>query len=539
MGVEEHPEPLAATGVEAGYDELPDDVGQLKAMLLAERARAARLEHILKLINRTTFGKRSEKIPADQLALALEDQHVALGEADGLQDKADEEAERYGRKPRRRRAPDAERGSLPGHLPRFEVVIEPGSLECGCGGALHRIGEDRSERLDIIPAQHRVIVTVRPRYACRCCTDGVQQAPAPKHVVPGGLPTEALIANVLVGKYCDHLPLYRQSQILARQGITISRATMAGWVGRGIAALLPIITRMRADALASARLSVDETTVKVLAPGTGKTMTGYMWVIVRDDRTHGGTDPPLALYTYLPGRGKMWAKQLLGSYQGILQVDAWQAYDQFGKEDGANAGVEKSYCWAHLRRGFIDAGSDAPVAQDALQRIAAIYAIEKDIRGRSAEDRLAVRRERTQPLVNKLHAWFVATAPRIMAGSTTSDAIKYALKRWSGFTRFLDDGCIEIDNNAAERAIRPVTLQRKNALFAGNQLGAENWAAIASLVETCKMLDINPYAYLTDVLTRVISRADTDQVDDLLPYNWVNTNAGQTVFEMTGIASAA
>ncbi len=539
MGVEEHPEPLAATGVEAGYDELPDDVGQLKAMLLAERARAARLEHILKLINRTTFGKRSEKIPADQLALALEDQQVALGGADGLQDKTDEEAERYDRKPRRRRAPDAERGSLPGHLPRFEVVIEPGSLECGCGGALHRIGEDRSERLDIIPAQHRGIVTVRPRYACRCCTDGVQQAPAPKHVVPGGLPTEALIANVLVGKYCDHLPLYRQSQILARQGITISRATMAGWVGRGIAALLPIITRMRADALASARLFVDETTVKVLAPGTGKTMTGYMWVIVRDDRTHGGTDPPLALYTYLPGRGKMWAKQLLGSYQGILQVDAWQACDQFGKEDGANAGVEKSYCWAHLRRGFIDAGSDAPVAQNALQRIAAIYAIEKDIRGRSAEDRLAVRRERTQPLVNKLHAWFVATAPRIMAGSATSDAMKYALKRWSGFTRFLDDGRIEIDNNAAERAIRPVTLQRQNALFAGHQLGAENWAAIASLVETCKMLDINPYAYLTDVLTRVISRADTDQVDDLLPYNWVNTNAGQTVFEMTGIASAA
>lgn len=277
----------------------------------------------------------------------------------------------------------------------------------------------------------------------------------------------------------------------------------------------------------------------MLAPVTGKTMTGYMWVIVRDDRTHGGTDPPLALYTYLPGRGKMWAKQLLGSYQGLLQVDAWQAYDQFGKEDGANAGVEKSYCWAHLRRGFIDAGSDAPVAQDALQRIAAIYAIEKDIRGRSAEDRLAVRRERTQPLVNKLHAWFVATAPRIMAGSATSDAMKYALKRWSGFTRFLDDGRIEIDNNAAERAIRPVTLQRKNALFAGHQLGAENWAAIASLVETCKMLDINPYAYLTDVLTRVISRADTDQVDDLSPYNWVNTNAGQTVFEMTGIASAA
>jgi len=534
-----HPEPPAATGLETGYDELPDDVEQLKAMVLAERARATRLEHILKLINRAAFGKRSEKLPADQLALALEDQTVALGEAQGLRDKTGEEAERYGARPRRRRPADAERGSLPAHLPRVEVMIEPDSLECACGGVLHKIGEDRSERLDIIPAQHRVLVTIRPRYACRCCSDGVTQALAPAHVVPGGLPTEALIADVLINKYCDHLPLYRQEKIFARQGIAISRATLANWVGRGIAALMPIANRMRADALTRSRLFVDETTVKVLAPGTGKTRTGYMWVIVCDDRAHGGADPPLALYTYMPGRGKMWAKQLLGSYQGILQVDAWQAYDQFGKDDGANAGVEKSYCWAHLRRGFIDAGSDAPLAHDALQRIAEIYGIEKEIRGRSAEERLAARRERTRPLVDKLHDWFMATAPRIMAGSATSDAMKYALKRWAGFTRFLDDGRIEIDNNAAERAIRPVTLQRKNALFAGHQLGAENWAAIASLVETCKMLGVEPYAYLSNVLARIIERADTDPIDDLLPYNWVDKNARQTALEESNLASVA
>nr|BAF03482.1 putative transposase [Novosphingobium sp. KA1] len=534
-----HPEPPVGPGAEAGYDELPDDVEQLKAMLLAERARTARLEHILKLINRTTFGKRSEKLSADQLALALEDQAVALGEAQGLQDKTDEETERYGLRPRKRRPAGAERASLPAHLPRFEVVIEPDNLECACGGALHRIGEDRCERLDIIPAQHRVMVTIRPRYACRCCTDGVHQASAPAHVVPGGLPTEALIANVLINKYCDHLPLYRQSKIFARQGIEISRATLANWVGRGIAALMPIVNRMRVDALVRSRLFVDETTVKVLAPGTGKTKTGYMWVIVCDDRAHGGADPPLALYTYLPGRGKMWAKQLLGTYQGILQVDAWQAYDQFGKDVSANAGVEKSYCWAHLRRKFMDAGSDAPIAQDALQRIARIYSIEKEVRGYPAEERLAVRQERSRPLVDKLHAWFVATSPRIMAGSATSDAMKYALKRWGGFTRFLYDGRIELDNNSAERAIRPVTLQRKNALFAGHQLGAENWAAIASLVETCKMLDIEPYAYLSDALSRIITRSDTDPIDDLLPYNWIDTHAGQTMFEMSNIATAA
>jgi transposase len=535
-GISEIP---AATGPETGYDELPDDVEQLKAMVLAERARAARLEHILKLINRTTFGKRSEKLPADQLALALEDQAVALGEAQGLQDKTDDETERYALKPRRRRPADAERASLPAHLPRFEVVIEPDSLECACGGALHKIGEDRSERLDIIPAQHRVMVTIRPRYACRCCSDGVTQAPAPARVVPGGLPTEALIADVLINKFCDHLPLYRQSKIFARQGIAISRATLANWVGRGIAALAPITNRLRVDALARSRLFVDETTVKVLAPGTGKTKTGYMWVIVCDDRAHGGADPPLALYTYLPGRGKMWARQLLGDYQGILQVDAWQAYDQFGKDEGANAGIEKSYCWAHLRRKFIDAGSDAPIAQDALLRIAQIYGIEKEIRGRPAEERRAVRQERSRPLVGQLYAWFTATSPRIMTGSATSDAMKYALKRWGGFTRFLDDGRIELDNNSAERAIRPVTLQRKNALFAGHQLGAENWAAIASLVETCKMLDIEPYAYLSDVLARIITRSDTDPIDDLLPYNWVDTNAAQTMFEISNIATAA
>lgn len=332
-------------------------------MVLAERARAARLEHILKLINRSTFGKRSKKLPVDQLALTLEDQGVALGEADGLQDRAAEEAERYGLRPRRRQAPDAERASLPAHLPRFETVIEPESLECACGGALHKIGEDRFERLDIIPAQHRVMVTIRPRYACRCCSDGVRQALAPAHVVPGGLPTEALIADVLINKYCDHLPLYRQSKIFARQGIEISRATLANWVGRGIAALMPITDRMRADALARARLFVDETTVKVLAPGTGKTKTGYMWVIVCDDRAHGGVDPLLALYTYMPGRGKMWARQLLGSYQGIPQVDAWQAYDQFGKDDSADAGVTKSFCWLTC-----DAGSSMQAAMPRSRR---------------------------------------------------------------------------------------------------------------------------------------------------------------------------
>ncbi|MEW6294653.1 MAG: IS66 family transposase, partial [Pseudomonadota bacterium] len=290
-----------------------------------------------------------------------------------------------------------------------------------------------------------------------------------------------------VKKYCDHLPLYRQSQILARQGIEISRGTMAGWVGRGIAALNRITDRMREDILKSDRLFVDETTAKVLAPGTGKTKTGHLWVMVRDDRAHAGADPPVAVYSYMPGRGAMWATKLLAGYRGMLQVDAWQAYDQFGKADRPGGPLTIAYCWAHLRRGFIDAGKDAPVAQDALQRIAAIYAIEKEIRGRPPTERLAVRQDRTRPLVEALHNWFTAMAPRMMAGSDTGEAMKYALRRWDGMTAFLRDGRIEMDNNSAERAMRPVALQRKNALFAGHELGAEHWAAIFTLVETCKM----------------------------------------------------
>lgn len=528
------PEPLPA----AAMNGLPDDVGELKMMVLAERARAERYEHILKLISRTTFGKRSEKLPADQLALGLEDQGIALAEAEGLNELSLEMAEGAVGK-RRRREPGTPRPSLPVHLPRFEVVIEPEAEQCGCGGALHKIGEDRSERLDVIPAQYRVLVTVRPRYGCRSCGDGVIQAPAPEHVVAGGLPSEALIADVLIKKYCDHLPLYRQSQILARQGIEVTRGTMAGWVGRGIAALGRITDRMRQDILESPRLFVDETSAKVLAPGTGKVKTGNLWVMVRDDRAHGGADPPMAVYTYMPGRGAMWATKLLAGYRGMLQVDAWQAYAQFGKADHPGGPLTIAYCWAHLRRHFIDAGEDAPVAQEALRRIAALYAIEKDIRGSSAEERLAVRQARTQPLVEALHSWFIAMAPRMVAGSDTGMGMNYALKRWDGMTAFLRDGRIELDNNSAERAMRPVALQRKNALFAGHELGAENWAAIFSLIETCKMQGINPYAYVADVLARIANRSDIDPIDDLLPHNWVDTNAAQPTFEISDIARAA
>lgn len=520
-------------------DELPDDVATLKAMVIAANARAERLEHLLAVLNRAHFGKSSERLAPDQLALALEDSETALAEADLLVEQNDA---MVGSSRRKRRLADGSRPSLPSHLPRHEIEIAPEATECACcGGALHRIGEDRSERLDIIPAQYRVLVTVRPKMGCRSCGDGVAQAPAPKHVVPGGLPSEALIADVLVKKYADHLPLYRQAQILSRQGIHIDRVSLCAWVGRAAGYLKPLVERQRTKLLGAERLFVDETTAKVLAPGNGRTKTGFMWAMVADDRGHGSTDPPAIVYTYMPGRGGMWANKLLGDYRGILQVDGYEAYGQFGKPDRKGGPATLAYCWAHARRGFFDAakGNDAPIAEEALKRIGALYDIERDIKGQTAELRLDARQARSKPILDDLHSWLEARRRRMFRGSPTLEAINYALARWRGLTRFIEDGRIEIDNNAVERSMRPMALQRKNALFAGHELGAENWAAIASLVETCKLNDINPVAYLADVLARVVTRRDGDALDDLLPGQWVDTKAAETTFETSDIAKAA
>ena len=522
-------------------EDLPDDVATLKAMVIASEARVDRLEHLLRVLSRQRFGKSSEKLAPDQLALALEDSEAATAEAELLVEQTCP-AETVETVRRKRRRPDGSRPSLPSHLPRHEIEIAPEATTCACcGGTLHRIGEDRSERLDIIPAQYRVLVTVRPKMGCRACGDGVAQAPAPRHVVPGGLPSEALVADVLVKKYADHLPLYRQAQMLARQGIEIDRASLCTWVGRAAGYLKPLVELQKAKLLGAERLFVDETTAKVLAPGNGKTKTGYMWAMVCDDRAHGSTDPPAIVYSYMPGRGGMWAKQLLGDYHGILQVDGYEAYGQFGRPDREGQSATLAYCWAHVRRGFFDAakGKEAPIAEEALKRIGALYESEREIRGRAPELRLAARQARAKPLVDDLHAWLETKRRRMFKGSPTLAAINYALGRWRGLTRFLEDGRIEIDNNAVERSMRPMALQRKNALFAGHELGAENWAAIASLVETCKLNGVNPAAYFADVLARIVTKCDDDPLDDLLPGNWVDTKAAETTFETSNIANAA
>jgi len=490
---------------------LPDDPDLLKAMLLAERAESERLRQIIREMQRHRFGRRAESLPLEQLQLALED--VEQVEAAG-------QVEAEGKAPEKRR--DAahrrrNRGALPAHLPRVETVVDIESPVCPCcDGALHRIGEDVSERLDIIPVQFRVLVVRRPRYGCRTCQDVVVQAAAPARLIEGGLPTEATVAQVLVAKYADHLPLYRQAQIYARQGVALDRSTLADWVGRAAFLLRPVHERLLQRLKGSDRLFADETTAPVLDPGRGKTKTGQLFAYARDDRPWGGSDPPGVAYVYAPDRRAERPIAHLAGFAGILQVDGYAGYKVLA-DKGA---VRLAFCWSHVRRKFYELAQSgpAPIASEALGRIAALYRIEQDIRGRSAEERRAIRQERTKPLIEALEPWLREKLSLISQKTKLAEAIRYALSRWAGLCLFLDDGRVDIDNNTVERTIRPLALNRKNALFAGSNGGAEHWAAIASLVETCKLNDVDPYAYLADVIASIVNAHPQSRIDDLLPW---------------------
>ena len=503
---------------------LPDDVATLKALLLAERGAIAKLaghneqlRALVKELQRALFGRRSEKAAhPDQLQLALEDieQAIAAGEAEAEQADATLKASR--RQQRR-----VNRGALPRHLPREESVIEPDHQTCPCcGGALHRIGEDVAERRDMIPAPFRVIVTRRPKYGCRACESAVVQASAPARLIEGGLPTEVLVAHVLVGKYADHLPLYRQSQIYARQGIELDRSTLADWVGRAAAELRPLHERLFEHLKRSPKLFMDETRAPVLDPGRGRTKTGYLWAVARDDRPWAGTDPPAVAYLYAPGRGAEHAIRPLAGFHGILQVDGYAAYKALADPARPGGPVTLAYCWSHVRRRFyeIAQGGNAPIAEAALERIAALYRIETTICGHAPEQRRSLRHDQSRPIVDDLRAWLDTTLAKVPGRSRIAEAIRYALKLWSGLAGFLDDGRIEIDSNTVERSIRPIALSRKNALFAGSDQGGIHWGVIASLIETCKLNAVDPQTYLADALTRLVQGHPMRRIDDLMPW---------------------
>jgi transposase len=518
-------------------NQLPIDIAALQALVaaacaerdaaLAERDSALsqidRLRHLLRQLQRAQFGRRSEQLDGDQLRLALEDIEQAIAGSEAEADKRDQAAAKARSEKRR-----TNRGALPAHLPQVDITIEPEDTNCPCCRMpMHVIGEETSQRLDVIPAQFRVIVTHRPKFACRACEEAVVQAPAPERLIKGGLPTEAMVAFVLVAKYAWHLPLYRQAQMLLAQGLDIKRAVLAFWVGYAAAELKPLYLCLREHILRSGKIAIDETVAPVLDPGRGCTKKGYFWAIARDDRPWGGTAPPAVAYSYAPGRGAVHALKLLEHYRGVVQCDGYAAYKTVAADAHAGDRITLAFCWAHLRRRFYDIakGGSAPIASEALERIAALYLIEKTIRGLSAEHRRAVRGERSKPLVLALKAWFEQQLTRVSAKSLIAEAIRYALHHWDGLTRFLDDGRIELDTNIVERSIRPIVLNRKNALFAGHDEGAENWACIASLIETCKLNGVDPQTYFTDVLTKLVNLWPQSRLDELMPWAWAASRA--------------
>jgi transposase len=505
---------------------LEDETSQLaseKSALAAENAELkainTRLEQLVREFRRARFGPRSEKLDADQQQLAFEDIEIAIAEVR-------ESAARRTAAPQESNTERPQRRSraLPKDLPRVERLIEPASIACPCGcGDMVKIGEDRTERLDVIPAQLQVIVTIRPRYACPKGRAGVIQAPAPAHLIEAGLPTEALIAQVVVSKYSEHLPLYRQAQVLARHGVPIERSTLADWVGRAAFHLAPVVDRMAELLKRSTKLFMDETTAPVLDPGRGKTKTGYLWALARDDRPFGGVDPPGVVFRYAPGRAGLHAEEMLAGFDGVLQVDGFAGYNRLQRADRQGGSpLRLAYCWSHGRREVIKAISEAgsPIGEEILQRIAALYAIEKQIRGSSPAQRRAVRHDRAKPLVAELEAFIRAQRERLSPKSTMGQALAYLANHWEGLCVYLDDGRVEMDNNPVENLIRPLALNRKNSLFAGHDEGGQNWARLASLVATCKLNGIKPFAYMKATLKALAAGHRNADIDMLLPWNF-------------------
>ena len=486
-------------------------------------AEVEKLQLIIKQLMRNRYGARSEKLDPDQLQLALEEVAQALGLAQRLvetEPAADKQVSGE------RQPPQRNRGALPAHLPRVEIVVDVQDKRCPCcGSPMHVIGEDAAEMLDVVPAVYQVKVIRRPRYGCRGCESTVVQAPAPERPLTGGMATEALLAQVLVAKYSDHLPLYRQAQIFARHGIDLDRSTLANWVGRACWWLRPLAELLLGSILSSSKIFADDTPVPGLDPGRGRTKTGRLWSYARDDRPWQGPLPPAVAYIYSENRQGVHPQSHLAEFTGVLQVDAYAGFKALAgeqKERPAGA-VQFAFCWAHVRRKLFDFhhATGSPIAAEALRRIAELYQIEGRIRGRPSDQRSQIRQAESQPLVEAMKTWLEQELARVSAKSALADAIRYALRHWKGLSLFLEDGRVEIDSNTVERTIRPIKLGAKNHLFAGSDGGAESWAIVASLIQTAKLNDVGPFAYLRDVLERIVSgRTKATELSSLLPWAW-------------------
>jgi len=512
-------------------ENLPDDIETLKRLVIEreaqlEQARGANdaariaLEHVqaeglylrtwiekLKLeilrLRRMQFGRSSEKLSEriEQLELIVEDLETSQAQASPPRARSAEKTPPV-RKP------------LPEHLPRETVTHEPETSCPDCGGTMQRIGEDVAEMLEYVPARFHVIRHVRPKLACACC-ERIVQVPAPSRPIERGMPGPGLLAHVLVSKYADHLPLYRQAGIYAREGVGLDRSTLADWVGAAARLLDPLVTALSNHVLAAEKLHADDTPVAVLQPGRGTTRTGRLWTYVRDDRPAGSATPPAVWFRYSADRKGVRPLEHLGAFTGILQADGFAGFDQLYRSKP----ITEAACWAHVRRKFYDLhqATDSPLAAEALARIGALYAIEAEIRSRPPDERRQIRQARAGPLLAELHGWLTATLTKIPTKSELAVAIRYALTRWAALTRYAEDGRIEIDNNAAERALRDVALGRKNWLFAGSNAGGQRAAAIYSLLGTAKLNGVDPQLYLRTVLERIADHP-INRVDELLPW---------------------
>jgi transposase len=518
---------------------LPDldglDPEALKALVIAKHSESMEqhkeltsstheIEHLKLVIEkyrRMIFGRKSEKLTGEleQLEFRLEELETAQAAEEARQATTEATHPPSTQTDSKRRSRPA-RKPLPEDLPREVVTHLPAHNCCpDCGGALRQFGEDISEQLERIPASFKVIRHVRPKFACAGC-ERVVEAPAPARPIDRGLPGPGLLAHVLVSKYGDHLPLYRQSQIYAREGVDLDRSTMAGWVGAASELLAPLVDEIRKHVLAASKIHADDTPVPVLAPGNGKTRTGRLWTYVRDDRPSGLGTAPAVWFAYSEDRKGEHPRRHLKDFKGALQADAYSGFHHlYG--DGA---IYEVACWAHARRKFHDIHvvHASPTTTEALARIGVLYGIEEQIRGKPTELRCSIRQGRARPLLDELRNWMEKILRSLSTKSETAGAIRYALSHWRALTRYVDDGLLEIDNSAAERALRAVAIGRKNYLFMGADSGGQRAAALYSLIGTAKLSGLDPAFYLRTVLA-TIAEHPINRIEELLPWNIVNS----------------
>jgi transposase len=504
--------------LQAEFDSHLQTLSQQDVQLRSSSEQIERLKMIIEKLRRRVYGVKSEKITIqlEQLELHLEELECSQAEAEAVVERVRPPAEP---KTRSRRKP------LPEHLPR-EVVTHALQGHCcpDCGGQLRQFGEDVSEQLEYIPDSFKVIRHVRPKFACSGC-ERVVEAPAPSRPIERGLAGPGLLAHVLVSKFADHLPLYRQSEIYARQGVEIERSTLANWVGGASDLLAPLIDAIQKHVLAGTKLHADDTPMPVLSPGRGRTKTGRLWTYVRDDRPAGEDTAPAVWFVYSEDRKGEHPRQHLKNFKGGLQADAYAGFHHlYG--DGA---IYEVACWAHARRKFheIHVIHASPTTTEALARIGALYAIEEEVRGKPADLRLSVRQARAKPLLDDLRKWMEKALHSLSTKSETAAAIRYALSRWRALSRYTENGLLEIDNSAAERALRAVALGRKNYLFAGSDCGGERAAAMYSLIGSAKLNGLDPESYLRTALTQIADHP-ISRIEDFLPWNLAQSIQNQS-----------